>query len=74
MGSGKIDQSMYSDRQNTHRFDSEMENLVTDAVTTHPTPSTQAAGNQRNTIINSHDDATWILTSAFIIFTMQSGK
>ena len=22
----------------------------------------------------SHDDATWILTSAFIIFTMQSGK
>lgn len=23
--------------------------------------------------ITSHDDATWILTSAFIIFTMQSG-
>ena len=22
----------------------------------------------------THDDATWILTSAFIIFTMQSGK
>ncbi len=22
----------------------------------------------------SHDDATWILTSAFIIFTMQSGR
>ena len=22
----------------------------------------------------SNDDATWILTSAFIIFTMQSGK
>ena len=25
-------------------------------------------------LINSHDDATWILTSAFIIFTMQSGE
>ncbi|ESO88327.1 hypothetical protein LOTGIDRAFT_126447, partial [Lottia gigantea] len=27
----------------------------------------------RNLKIRSHDDATWILTSAFIIFTMQSG-
>ena len=24
--------------------------------------------------INSWDDATWILTSAFVIFTMQSGE
>ena len=24
--------------------------------------------------LSSHDDATWILTSAFIVFTMQSGQ
>lgn len=26
------------------------------------------------TLSSNHDDATWILTSAFIIFTMQSGE
>lgn len=36
------------------------------------------ASRRANTTIlldpSNHDDATWILTSAFIIFTMQSGK
>ena len=40
--------------------------LVLSAPTTKATPT--GSGN------NSWDDATWILTSAFVIFTMQSGK
>ena len=33
-----------------------------------------ATDSLRDIYTASHDDATWILTSAFIIFTMQSGK
>ena len=36
--------------------------------------SASAADSLRDIHTASHDDATWILTSAFIIFTMQSGK
>lgn len=28
----------------------------------------------KNFRVKSHDDATWILSSAFVVFTMQSGK
>ena len=39
-----------------------------------PLTSTVMEGGLRNMKIQSGDDATWCLTSAFIIFTMQSGK
>ncbi|XP_041364247.1 putative ammonium transporter 2 [Gigantopelta aegis] len=42
---------------------------MTETTSTFTTMSTQG----KNFRIQSHDDATWILTSAFVVFTMQSG-
>lgn len=46
-------------------------NMAVTNATTVPSPAD--TGNDIK-MGNSWDDATWILTSSFVIFTMQSGK